>query len=137
MTKLTEKLRDRTVLYAGPAVLETFGSAPFCPAQTPHAPRYDEAQQKICTDYDIKAAQLYSDAVVAKDRSFTIIDFPLPSIAETDEEYREIFDAVIQINTLDSSLYEKIQSRMIDVLNSSSFVHVRGRNGNRTEDKTV
>ena len=84
LTNAYRKLRDRTVLYAGPAVLETFGSDPFCPAQTPNAPRYDETQQKICTDYNIKAAQLYSDAVVAKDRSFTIIDFPLPSIAETD-----------------------------------------------------
>ena len=133
LTNAYRKLRDKTVLYAGPAVLETFGSAPFCPAQTPHAPRYDEAQQKICTDYNIKAAQLYSDAVVAKDRSFTVIDFPLPSIAETDEEYREIFDAVKQINTLDNELYEKIQNRMIDVLNSSRFAQVRGRNGNRTD----
>ena len=127
------RLKDRTVLYAGPAVMETFGSAPFCPAQTQHAPRYDAAQQKMCTDYNIKASQLYSDAVVAKDRSFTIIDFPLPSIAETDEKYREIFDAVIRINTLDNDLYEKIQSRMIDVLNSSRYVEICGRNGNRTK----
>ena len=27
------------------------------------------------------------------------------------EEYREIFDAIIRINTLDNELYEKIQSR--------------------------
>ena len=132
LTNAYRKLRDRTVLYAGPAVLETFGSDPFCPAQTPNAPRYDETQQKICTDYNIKAAQLYSDAVVAKDRSFTIIDFPLPSIAETDREYREIFDAVTKINTLDNNLYEKIQSRMIDVLGSSCRAEIRGRNGNRT-----
>ena len=46
LTNAYRKLRDKTVLYAGPAVLETFGSAPFCPAQTPYAPRYDEARQK-------------------------------------------------------------------------------------------
>ena len=132
LTNAYRRLRDRTVLYAGPAVLETFGSAPFCPGQNPYAPRYDRAQQKLSTDYSIKAAQLYSDAVVAKDRSFTIIDFPLPSIAETDKEYREIFDAITRINTLDNELYEKIQSRMIDVLGLSCCAEIRGRNGNRT-----
>lgn len=126
------RLRDKTVLYAGPAVLETFGSRPFSPAQSPNAPRYSEAQQKICTDYSIRAAQLYSEAVVAKDRSFTIIDFPLPSIAKSPEEYREIFDAIININTLDNALYEKIQGKMIDVLGTACAAQIRGRNGNRT-----
>ena len=132
LTNAYRRLKEKIVLYAGPAVLETFGSEPFCPSHTPFAPRYDEVQQKICTDYCIKAAQLYSDAVVAKDRSFTVIDFPLPSIAETDEKYREIFDAVTRINTLDNELYEKIQGRMTEVLGFASRAEIRGRNGNRT-----
>ena len=135
LTNAYRKLRDGTVLYAGPAVLETFGSAPFCPDHNPYAPRYDKIQQKLSTDYNIKAAQLYSDAVVAKDRSFTVIDFPLPSIAETDKDYREIFDAITRINTLDNGLYEKIQSRMTDVLGAACRVEIRGRNGNRTDLK--
>lgn len=148
------ELHDRTVLYAGPAVLETFGERPFAPVMKPEAPRYNELQQKLTADYTRKASSLYSDAVVAKDRSFTIIDFPLPEIArETvpDREnaaggekgtlstgidlprYKEIFDAIYEINTLDYIKYRDIQSRMIDVLNTAEHVEVRGKAGNRTD----
>ena len=127
-----KRLRDQTVLYAGPAVLETFGSRPFSPAAKAAAPRFNEEQQKLSAEYSIKAADLYSEAVIAKDRSFTIIDFPLPAIAESEEEYKEIFDAVIRINTLDNALYEQVQGKMIDVLNAASRIEVRGRAANRT-----
>ena len=129
----TGRLREETVVYAGPAVIETFGSRPFAPVYTAAAPRLNEAQQKLSAEYSIKAADLYSEAVVAKDRSFTIIDFPLPSIADSDDEYREIFDAVIRINTLDNALYEEVQAKMIDVLGTAYRVEVRGRGGNRTQ----
>ena len=127
------KLRDRTVLYAGPAVLETFGREPFSPEQNAYAPRLSVSQQKLVTEYEIKAADLYSEAVIAKDRSFTIIDFPLPAVAQTRDEYEEIFDAVIRINTLDNDLYESTQAKMIDALGTATHVRVRGQNGNRTD----
>lgn len=133
MTNAYRLLKEKTVLYAGPLVLETFGSAPFSPVETKSAPRYNEAQKKMCTEYEIKAGELYSKAVVAKDRSFTIIDFPMPEISGSQEGYREIFDAVTRINTLDNALYEKIQGKMIDALNTASFVLVKGRGANRTD----
>lgn len=127
------QLRARTVLYAGPAVIETFGADPFEPSDTEGALRYSPVQKKLVVQYEIKSSEMYSEAVIAKDRSFTIIDFPLPEIADTRELYEEIFDAVLSINTLDNALFEKIQGRMIDVLNTASRVEVRGRNGNRTD----
>ena len=133
LTNAYRRLREETVVYAGPAVIETFGSRPFAPVYTAAAPRLNEAQQKLSAEYSIKAADLYSEAVVAKDRSFTIIDFPLPSIADSEDEYREIFDAVIRINTLDNALYEEVQAKMIDVLGTAYRVEVRGRGGNRTQ----
>ena len=132
LTNAYRRQMERTVLYAGPAVLETFGSKPFSPRENAFAPRRSADQQKLDAEYQIKAANLYSEAVAAKDRSFTIIDFPLPGIAESREEYNRIFDAVIEINTLDNGLYEKVQGRMIDVLVTASSVQVRGRDGNRT-----
>lgn len=128
-----KRLRDRTVLFAGPAVLETFGSSPFSPEPTDAAPRFNEEQRALSTEYSVKAAQLYSEAVIARDRSFTIIDFPLPAIADSEERYREIFDAVIRINTLDNALYEQVQEKMTDVLGTASRVEVRGRGTNRTD----
>ena len=132
LTNAYRKLRDKTVLYAGPAVLETFGAKPFSPRQTRGASRLSKAQQKICTEYSVRSARLYSEAVVAKDRSYTIIDFPLPSVAENTEKYREIFDAVIKINTLDNALFERIQGRMTDVLGLARTAQIQGKNGNRT-----
>ena len=128
-----KRLRDRTVLFAGPAVLETFGGKPFSPEPAAAAPRFDEAQRALSAEYTVRSAQLYSEAVVAKDRSFTIIDFPLPAVADSEEKYREIFDAVIRINTLDNALYERVQGKMTDVLGTASHIIVRGRGSNRTD----
>lgn len=127
-----KQLHAGTVLYAGPAVIEVFGASPFSPADSPCAPRLSAAQKKMRVDFEIKSESLYSEAVIAKDRSFTIIDFPLPAIADSREKYEEIFDAILAINTLDNALFEKIQGRMIDVLNTASYIEVRGGNGNRT-----
>ena len=126
-------LRDKTVLYAGPLMILTFGERPFSPVPSAHAPHFGEAQQKMCAAYTARNGELYSDAVVSKNRSFTAIAFPLPQIAETNSLYREIFDAVLDINTLDSKLYESIQAGMIDVLNTAVRVEVRGKAGNRTD----
>ena len=127
-----KQLHSDTILYAGPAVIEVFGSAPFSPSDSPFAPRLNAVQKKMRVDFEIKSESLYSEAVIAKDRSFTIIDFPLPDIADTQAGFEEIFDAILSINTLDNSLFEKIQGRMIDVLNTASYIEVRGGNGNRT-----
>ena len=129
------KLRDRTVLYAGPLVAETFGGRPFSPAHSAAAPRYSKAQKKMCAEYRVRADALYKEAVISRNRSYTIIAFPLPEIAGSFPAYREIFDAVMDFNSLDYALYEEIQTKMADVLGTASFVEVRGRNGNRTDLK--
>ena len=129
------KLRDRTVLYAGPLVAETFGGRPFSPAHSAAAPRYSKAQKKMCSEYRVRADALYKEAVISRNRSYTIIAFPLPEIAGSFPAYREIFDAVMDFNSLDYALYEEIQTKMTDVLGTASFVEVRGRNGNRTDLK--
>lgn len=132
LTNAYRTLREQTLLYAGPVVMENFGSAPFVPACRKEAPAYDSVQRTLCTEYEIKADVLYSDAVAAHNRSYTIIAFPLPSIARSRDEYAKIFEEVIGINTLDYALYEKVQGKMIDVLSTASHVEVKGMNGNRT-----
>ena len=52
---------------------------------------------------------------------------------EIGEEYPEIFDEVIKINTLDAKLYEEVQQTMIDALDQGEYVHVKGKGGNRTD----
>ena len=119
--------------YAGPAVLEVFGGAPFTPADVPGRISYDETQTGISASFNTKAYMLYAKAVVAEERSFTIIDFPLPSIADTPARYADVFDAVIRINTLDYHQYQEMQARLIDALNEADHVEVKGCRGNRTD----
>ena len=70
-----------------------------------------------------------NEYIPGDERGFTIISYPLPSIGE---QYEEIFNEVIKINTLDSNLYGKIQQHIIDVLDRGEYVHVEGKDGNRT-----
>ena len=133
LEKAFKKLKKQTVFSAGPVVIETFGIRPFSPVSSPRVPRYSKAQQKMCTEYRIKKDNLSSEAEASKDSSFTIIDFPLPVIADSEDLYKEIFDAVLQINTLDNEQFATIQQKMIDVLGSAVRVEVKGRNGNRTD----
>lgn len=139
MAKAYDSMHGSIELYAGPAVLEVFGDLPFSPAAKEDAVRFDEKQQELIAGYHIKAAALYARAVIAENRSFTIIDFPLPSIAVKADgcfdlpRYREIFEAVVAINTLDYQTYQRIQQTLIDTLNRAVQVHVRGMNGNRTD----
>ena len=60
-----------------------------------------------------------------------MIAFPLPSVSP--DRYEEIFDAVMEINTLDYMKYSRIQTALIDALNDADHVRVKGRYPNRTD----
>ena len=63
------------------------------------------------------------------ERSFTIIAFPIP---EFGDNFKEMFDATVKINTLDSEKYEIIQNKIIDELDKADYVRVVGKGDNRT-----
>lgn len=128
--------QEFSVNYAGPAVLEVFGDEPFSPKSGSAKPSFDGHQQKLVSRYRQVASRLYNEAVIGKNRSFTIISFPLPSIEKGNPKkasYEEIFDAVLDINTLDYQTYQDIQNTLIDALNQADRLHVTGRGGNRTD----
>ena len=127
---------EDTILYAGPAVMEVFGEAPFAPVSGKGKTSYDPHQQRLIAKYRQTASRYYNEAVIGSNRSFTIISFPLPSIAEGNPKgasYEEIFDAVLEINTLDYMTYQRIQGTLIDALNQADRLHVTGRRGNQTD----
>ncbi len=124
---------EKTILFAGPAVEETFGETPFSPKQNAAQVKFNEQQQGLVARYRSLASNYYNEAVIGRNRSFTIISFPLPSIADSAERYHEIFDAVIRINTLDYHEYQTIQQTIIDALDQADRVHVLGQGDNRTD----
>ena len=125
-----EQHKDQAAQFAGPAVMETFGEKPFSPKAVPEAPSYNEEQKKLAVSYDSRSGQLTNEYIKGEERSFTIVAYPVPEIGE---EYPDIFDEVIRINTLDAKLYEKVQQTMIDALDQGEYVHVTGKGRNRTD----
>ena len=116
--------------HAGPAVIETFGEKPFVPEGKEEVYHLSEKQQQLMVKMNNEAGQLTNQYIIGKERSFTIIAFPVPEIGD---DFRDIFRETVKINTLDYELYQGIQQTMIDVLDRGTRVHVTGRNGNRTD----
>lgn len=130
MRTVYEQNRELAAQFAGPAVIETFGENPFSPVSVPEAPSYNEKQRELSLQYDSRSGQLTNEYIKGEERSFTIVAYPVPEIGEN---YPEIFDEVIKINTLDAALYEKVQQTMIDALDQGEYVHVKGKGDNRTD----
>lgn len=127
-----ERQKELAALYGGPAVAECFGEEPFVPVTKSAACRFSEKQQKLSVENAGQIAAVQNEYIKGEERSFTIIAFPLPEIGE---RYREIFDDVVRINTLDYALYRDIQQKIIDELDKGVTVIVKGMGENDTDMK--
>ncbi len=125
-----EAQRDLAKEHAGPAVLEVFGETPFVPEAKPEAYHLSEKQQKLMAQMRNELTQLSDRYIPGRERSFTIIAFPVPEIGP---QFEEIFRETVRINTLDYKLYQGIQQVLIDALDQGEAVHIKGRDGNRTD----
>ncbi len=132
MKNAYEECKEWAAGFAGPAVMEVFGEEPFSPIQKEEAVHLSDKQQQLSVLYDSKSSQLTNQYIRGDERSFTIVAYPIPEIGEN---YAEIFDEIIRINTLDANLYEKVQQTIIDALDQGEYVHVLGKDGNETDLK--
>lgn len=125
-----EKHKKQAALFGGPACMETFGEEPFRPENKKEAFQLSEKQQKLDVLYRTESGKIVNEYIKGEERSFTIIAWPVPEIGEP---YREIFDEIVKINTLDYRLYEQIQQTLIDALDTGRYVEIKGMAGNRTD----
>lgn len=116
--------------FAGPAVIEVFGEEPFAPENKKEAIRFNEKQQQMHVYQMSMYGQQMNRYIKGEERSFTIIAYPLPAIGE---KYREIFAETVKINTLDYKLYQNMQQKIIDVLDTADRVHITGKGANKTD----
>lgn len=124
-----EQYKDLARRHAGPACMETFGEEPFTPVSKSEAVKLNDKQKEISLEYDSKSSQIVNNYIPGDERSFTIVAYPVPEIGN---QYEEIFDEIIKINTLDAKVYEKVQQTIIDALDQGTSVHILGNNGNHT-----
>lgn len=125
-----ESVKELAAVHGGPAVIESFGETPFEPEHKEEALRLNEEQQKLAVCFQSKAGALMNEYVKGEERSFTIIAFPVPEIGEN---FEEIFDGVLKLNTLDYRLYQGIQQKLIDALDQAQYVRIKGMGENRTD----
>ena len=116
--------------HAGPAVVEVFGEKPFTPESKENVYHLSGKQQQLMVSMNNEGAQLVNQYIIGKERSFTIIAFPIPEIGP---QFDEIFRETVKINTLDYELYQKIQQTIIDALDAGNRAHIVGCGENRTD----
>ncbi|MCI5589610.1 MAG: aminopeptidase [Coprococcus comes] len=129
-----EQNKEIAAGYAGPAVIDIFGEKTFVPQAKSEAVKLSEKQEELLVAMNGRAGRLTNEYLPGDERSFTIISWPVPEIGE---QYHEIFDETIKINTLDYKLYQKVQQTMIDVLDKGEYVKVTGSGENQTDLKVM
>lgn len=129
MRKAYEEYEEEAAGFAGPACLEVFGEKPFVPESKQEAYRLSERQQNLMTEYTALSNQLMNEFINQEERSFTIVAYPVPEIGN---DFKEIFEEIRKVNTLDNEMYKNIQQRLIDVLDQAKYVKIMGRRNNMT-----
>lgn len=125
-----EAVKHLTDLYAGPAVIETFGETPFEPVKKPGCIELSRQQQELSVEYATQSSKIINRYVRREEYSFTIIAYPSPEIGEN---FEEIFRETVKVNTLDKKLYRSIQETLIEELNQAKSVRVLGKGENQTD----
>lgn len=125
-----EKNKELAAVHGGPAVMEAFGETPFEPEAKSEALTLDAKQQKLSVKYNNDSGSIVNEYIKGEERSFTIIAYPVPDIGDN---FEEIFQGTVRINTLDYNKYKAIQQALIDVLDTAEYVEVKGKGGNCTD----
>lgn len=129
-----EACKKEAAVYAGPAVVETFGETQFEPVNKKTAWALTRQQEKLLTTYANESMPIVNQYIPGDETSFTIIAFPVPQIGP---DFEEVFAETIRINTLDYELYQGIQQKIIQVLEQAEYVQVTGGMGNDTSLKVA
>lgn len=127
-----EVFKEEAKKHGGPILLETFGEKPFAPENKVEAYRLGEKQQKLSVELSSETTAILYEYIPHDESSFCIIAFPNPEIGDN---FEEIFDETMRVNTLDYTRYEIIQQTIIDALDAGEYVRVKGTNGNVTDLK--
>jgi len=127
-----EKYKEEARVYAGLALMEVFGNLPFEPKNHEANMTYDKKMTDLISKHTVAVKNLQGQYLPGSSYSFTINDYPLPSIGK---DYKAIFEATIKVNTLDQKMYENIQQQIIDALDQTDYVVVKGAGQNMTDIK--
>lgn len=131
-SKILAENSELLEVFAGPAVMEVFGEKPFSPISKEECIKLNKEQTELKNQHTSIMGKELNKHLPRSKYSFVIVAYPLPEIGDN---YEELFDEIVKVNTLDSDLYEKIQQTIIDVLDKADYIHVKGKDNNKTDIK--
>jgi len=131
-SRILEELKEPLSKFSGVAYFEKFGEIPFAPESKKQCLKLSNEQAQLFQNHQGKLRRMQDKYIPSTERSFTIIAFPTPEIGD---RFEEIFKDTLDINMLDSSKWEVIQQKIIDVLDKGEYVHVKGKGDNKTDIK--
>lgn len=130
--KAFEQNKDLLKAMSGIAAITKFGEKPFKPETKTENLTMDPEQQKLRMTYQGGVAQIMNNFAPQSETSFTVISFPSPEIGD---HFEDVFEDILEVNMLDSARYDKLQKKIIDVLDKAAYVHIKGKDQNKTDIK--
>jgi len=113
--------------------LRSFGEHPFSPAEG-RACEQSVETEKLVAYYHAEKVRIDNTYNPKSETAFCVITFPSPEVGVN---YDDIFRDIVEVNLLDSDIYLQIQGYIIQALDRSSHVLVKGANGNKTDLKVM
>lgn len=125
--KKCKKLYSRC---SGIVVLDQFGEELFTPEQTTPYIAFSPEKQQLFQVHQNNVIQTQERYFSRRNITFTILSLPSPEIGRN---FKNIFEDILEVNMLETGVYEPIQQVIIDALDKASYVHVKGKGKNRTD----
>ena len=120
--------------YSGIIFIDKFGEKPFSPVLKKEAAHLSPAQQPLYQELITRLQALRQRYMPRSETSFCIIAFPTPEIGP---RFKTLFNETVAINSLDNSLWESLQQKIIDVMDGAEYIHVKGRSPNKTDIRVM
>ncbi len=128
---LTEKFRPLIQRHSGYLLLGSFGEQPFEPIKTKERLSLSKEQLKLHQELqNTRITTIHQRYAPGTETSFSISAFPTPEIGP---DFEAIFEEMMDINQQDAEQFEIIQKKLIDVLDTAAWVHVKGCGENKTD----
>lgn len=94
---------------------------------------YKEQDYTIVKEYELKKRTVFEQYVPKSQISYTGMAFPVNEIVASN--YDSIFYDIMKINQMDPTEHEKMQDKLIEILDQGIYVSLKGFRGNETNIK--
>jgi len=132
--KAYEENKSLLQAYSGIIFIDKFGETPFSPLIKKEAARLSPAQQPLYQELVTRLQSLRQRYLPRSETSFCIIAFPTPEIGP---RFKTLFDETVAINSLDNDTWERLQQKIIDVMDKARYIHVKGKAPNKTDIRVM